>query len=262
MTLRHHKSNKLEAHLILFSLARDCHLVAPWTPVFVNKILLEHSHAFSFTSVCDCCAMMMAELNNCVRDTQSLECLLAGLFRKKFADSYYKLLIFHSFLPEKMPAFHQLETKEFLINIAEENYLNIFLIYYLFFFFFFGPHANSRFQLTSYRLDYFTNLLSPLLVASLGPVQLFFDTKTWVMFHISWFDHMILLRNSSMMTDLNPLNSSPVFVSSNWNCVSLLFVSDEPVSCDIVQIFETFVPSSYMVVLILLQSLLLIVFST
>ena len=73
-----------------------------------------------------------------------------------------------------MPAFHQLGTEEFLINIAEENYLNIFLICY----FFFGPHANSRFQLTLYRLDYFTNLLSPLLVASLGPIQLLFDTKT------------------------------------------------------------------------------------
>ena len=82
------------------------------------------------------------------------------------------------------------------------------------------------------------------------------------MFHISWFDHMLVLRNSSVITDLNPLNRSPVFVSSNWNCVSLLFASNEPVSCDIVQIFETSVPSSNMGVLILLQSLLLVVFST
>ena len=135
MPLRYHESNKLEAHLILFSLARDCHLVAPWAPVSVNKILLEHSHAFSFIGVCDCFAMIMAELNNCVRDPQCLEYLLAGLFRKKFAHSYSKRLVFHSFLPGKMPAFHQLETQEFLINTATETYLNIFLIYYFHFFF-------------------------------------------------------------------------------------------------------------------------------
>ena len=53
------------------------------------------------------------------------------------------------------------------------------------------------------------------------------------------------------MTDLNPLNSSPVFLSSNWDCVSLLFALDEPIFCGMVQIFETSVPNSDMGVLIL-----------
>lgn len=60
-----------------------------------------------------CFSMIMAELSNCVRDPQSLEYLLPGLFRKSLLTPAVNFSFF-PFLPEKMLAFstpfHKLET--------------------------------------------------------------------------------------------------------------------------------------------------------
>lgn len=64
------------------------------TPVFANKLLLEHGHCHSFSYRSCLLSPAMVELSSCGRDQwgrQSLTCVLSGFLRKVFADSWYNV---------------------------------------------------------------------------------------------------------------------------------------------------------------------------